>query len=515
MPARSLPHWLAAVFVLTAPFSAVRADAPRAAAAPSSSSTVPAARRSMTVIEGTQRRTGTTPYVAVVGAVARPGSFEIAGSCTIDDLLQRAGGLTDDSASALRIVRRSVPLDLQLAANRGNPVFPGDVVVIRASDQNPGSEHPSIACIGLLDRPVVIPLRQERPTVERLMEQLHQSAELVAIVRTRFITGGKAVGSSPLQPGDVIAIDSSRVNRAALEGSTLIEAAIPLNAPEAIPASDVVEMEPPAIAPLQELPSTPDFAGQPSLPLPGDSTSGDPFHAVDESVELIAPAPVVVQDLAPEPPAEHEAALAIPAVPAIEVPPPAASPVLKKPSVADGIPTGRVALSVERPPQGPGVFSAVMLFVGLAGLGVAIAWVTPQRQQLLSRIRNRLLKSARSSQGAAVEALSDPFMELVNDRIPIDEEPVIFPDRLELHGTAVGQTRLIIHPAQPLAGPHFAQSAAAARETAHVHEAHLREPKFAESVSRSRPESPSRAAAANDGGLLERVLLAMQREGRR
>ncbi len=108
---------------------------------------------------------------------------------------------------------------------------------------------------------------------------------------------------------------------------------------------------------------------------------------------------------------------------------------------------------------------------------------------------------------AEVPSPIDPLQAIVRGELAIEEEPVVIPAQISLHGEATGQKRLIIHPPQPLAGPHFA--AAPSAVTASARTQAMPQPRKAAPA----PRGPVRSQKDTEG-LLDRVLLAMQREGR-
>jgi len=81
--------------------------------------------------------------VSVLGEIARPGVYPIAGEPRLFDLISAAGGLTDKSGKSATITHRNqqdkpavIPLSKNLADNPGSnvQVFPGDTVIVRPAD---------------------------------------------------------------------------------------------------------------------------------------------------------------------------------------------------------------------------------------------------------------------------------------------------------------------------------------------------------------------------------------------
>lgn len=113
----------------------------------------------------------------------------------------------------------------------------------------------------------------------------------------------------------------------------------------------------------------------------------------------------------------------------------------------------------------------------------------------------------------------ETLSRLINNELPIIEEPTLLPESADFHGEAVGRRRLRIDAEQHLSGPHFA----AAQQTSEPEAV----PETA-GTANTRPnredssaDGPSGDAVASSrrgtrqGGLLDRVLVAMEREKRR
>ncbi len=135
---------------------------------------------------------------------------------------------------------------------------------------------------------------------------------------------------------------------------------------------------------------------------------------------------------------------------------------------------------------------------------------------------------------------------LIENAMPIVEEQTLLPERMSYHGKEVGKRKLVIDQAHALTGPHYAVSAASAEETKsarttvrsrsqsssgaavesrldqavqHVRKFRRDEPEktepAADASSHVPHTPPSRPASTPQTGLLDRVLLAMERERQR
>src|SRR5690606_21190513 len=113
----------------------------------------------------------------------------------------------------------------------------------------------------------------------------------------------------------------------------------------------------------------------------------------------------------------------------------------------------------------------------------------------------------------------DTLNRLINNELPIIEEPTLLPDRAGFHGEAVGRRRLRIDAEQTLSGPHFAVPQQTPRPVAVPETAGTANTRPNREDSSAETPSGDAAASANrgttQGGLLDRVLVAMEREKRR
>jgi hypothetical protein len=114
---------------------------------------------------------------------------------------------------------------------------------------------------------------------------------------------------------------------------------------------------------------------------------------------------------------------------------------------------------------------------------------------------------------------SGTLQRLINNALPIIEEPTLLPERADFHGEAVGRRRMRIDAEQNLSGPHFAapqrapQSVAVPEAAGTANTRPKRDVPPVDTPADEAPASSSRDAAR--GGLLDRVLVAMEREKRR
>jgi hypothetical protein len=376
-----------------------------------------------------------------------------------------------------------------------------------------------VAILGLLERPVVVPVSERSRDLSVLLGELRQPASLIETSRT-FLGNGSAVpGNTALIPGAVIILDASRVDRAALANSTRIPAAVPYS--EADIAADAPAPLQADAAPLHD--ESADVAAVAELPSIPNSEPADVDATIDEPAAPLAetvPASLIT-DIAPPLSERIETPVFTPDVDVI-------STDEAKSAVVDIVPpeskiassqTGTVA-ALDAPPSielADRVVSYVLLLAGIIGISTLYVWLRREAQlRRNARFAEQMAMLPFIEPPAAIE-VDNFFADLVGNQIEIIEEPLVLPDQLDLHGKAVGQQRLIIHPAQPLAGPHFTSTPAPVRETvtAAVGSA---TPSSAMTEPPPRPTRPTTSADSGfecEAGLLERVLMRMQNEGRR
>jgi hypothetical protein len=257
--------------------------------------------------------------------------------------------------------------------------------------------------------------------------------------------------------------------------------------------------------------------------LPGPPAADEQATAVDPAAPAVDAVPAsLITDFTPslieriETPIEPPSVSVVPpldarpdptAVAAVETPVAVSPPAL--------IAKVDVASAGDRSDQ---VLSYALLLAGVLGIGTLYVWLRREAQlRLNARFAEQMALLPIVEPPAEMEnEVDNYFAELVGNEIEIIEEPLVLPDQLDLHGKAVGQQRLIIHPAQPLAGPHFTSTPAPVREAVSS-SAGGKIPSSTREVS-PRPTQPVASASSGiecEAGLLERVLMRMQHEGRR
>ncbi|MCA9114459.1 MAG: SLBB domain-containing protein [Planctomycetaceae bacterium] len=282
-----------------------------------------------------QEKVNSPGWVAIVGEVARPGTYETATtSSSLRDLLGRAGGVTEEASGNLQVIRRGRPgQHLFLSPNAEHPVYNGDVVVVegrrnrgigtgielrngRRVEQKPESgKNVWVAFVRLLERPVVVQIPAEIATPEGIVEGLKQPPELAArleIISTASQPRHRATGPRQIANGSVIVfpetgIDYSRIsslpaayrlhNAAVAETAPAAETGqnpaptLSAPAPAPVPAAQsaidirqaageetVLNPNPPGDSRVEMLPGPPEDLGQSALvpALPATSRDASP-----------------------------------------------------------------------------------------------------------------------------------------------------------------------------------------------------------------------------------------------
>ncbi|HVJ67268.1 MAG TPA: hypothetical protein VM510_04750 [Caulifigura sp.] len=435
---------------------------------------------------------------AVVGDVEHPGVYETTDKKVLRSrVLKRAGsqalmgdyytyfnsGLSSQSASIF-------DAETTEAAHR-------DVIVVtakkpRGTPQSSADFH--VAIIGLATDPVVVRLPASQRSLSALFFRLNQHSEVAA---GATVNGVKS--SEPLKNGDVILVNS-RVDRTALADCDAILPVQQLDPPGAAGNSALAEpaetVDPPVYASLPVLDAPPPVAMTPREEAPVDQLSkvasaGSSFDTVvaTRAPELEAVQPILAPITEPTRGITHVQQTAA------------------RRGTVDQADFEAVT------PAGAGVSIrslVILLALGTLGLGIGLLWFASER-----RLRTfpqpvpvpvPTVDVAETDRDSMAE-----FSQLVRGELEVEDEPVVLPAKISLHGQAVGQKRLIIHPPESLAGPHFTKAAASRdAETATT----SRQIPVTAGSSADVVQTPVRSRKDTEG-LLDRVLLAMQREGRK
>lgn len=163
-------------------------------------------------------------YFTVVGAVRFPGTYSSDDAqVLLSDLIERAGGVNQDATGTIRLLndRRSE----QVAFSADLPpvsVTAGSTIVVESNRSGPhraAADEPTVtdvACINLLDRPVVLFLTPGYESVAKVLDSLGQPPELQSSLQVISSQRGLAAGRSMLTSGAVLIFDPAQIDRAAL-----------------------------------------------------------------------------------------------------------------------------------------------------------------------------------------------------------------------------------------------------------------------------------------------------------
>lgn len=182
-------------------------------------------------------------YYSILGEIAKPGVYSAEGrEVTLQELVQQAGGTTPQAGPAVRLIRQKRIANGVFFNPGGRDVLqPGDVVLIENMHPQPGSANAvTIGMIGVMDRPVIVPMRPDNAQLGTLMLALGQSPELARSVRM-IVPSRQPLPSStsaPLASGTVLVFDSR----------LLVSGNLP-SFPDAIPLARAVEPLPTNVAP--------------------------------------------------------------------------------------------------------------------------------------------------------------------------------------------------------------------------------------------------------------------------
>lgn len=192
-------------------------------------------------------------YAGILGEIAKPGVYRLeAGGLSLQNVIRRAGGLTEEASGTIRIVRQDRVVESFFFSPQANiALLAGDLLVIeskrtqaalsrqyetdprmRALYAGPGAddrlEKPSsgagvqVAFLNVLDRPVIVKLKHENARVGHVVQMLDQPIELAQAVRVigpdRLLAqnGAPQPIDASLADGSVLVFPRNLINRAKL-----------------------------------------------------------------------------------------------------------------------------------------------------------------------------------------------------------------------------------------------------------------------------------------------------------
>ncbi len=539
------------------------------------------------------RESGTLQCAAVVGSVSTPAAYQLPSPLTAARLLKAAGGLTADASENVLIVRQGRilgpilfdPADKELS-NVGT-ILDGDVLIFKprrgvrtahfqtaeAEDGSSLAAQPMVenaltprpvhvACIGLADYPVVLPLPAHKATERTLLLELLGLSPEAAEQGVRRVSGANySTGDGSLLDGTVLffnarVIDLSTVRpvepfplprKPAPENTSEPPRPLPIDVAPSTTFTAPAGNGPAPVEVLAELPveSAPQRAapGQRlNEPLPGfpfvvretypSTVAADGLQSVSNPevaepilVDRFQPAEVVRGGGAID---VTDTPAGLPSRPASGLPawPPESFPrsaeaqpihttsvgewhtpgvrepaVIRAPQLApraaalEGTTTVQASVGTASLLETPVDQSAIagVLLAAMGSLAVSYFFVRSDRQPGPVDVETAPVAEPVAVQPARVEEAL-PLQSLLENQLPLVEEParVVLPERL--YGPVVGRKRLMIDAAhsQPV-GPHFALNAKSEQRQSQRFERHL---VAADRVSRPVAEGGSPVASA-------------------
>ena len=253
--------------------------------------------------------------VAILGEIATPGAYCLdARSLSVQTLVRRAGGVTEEASMAIRLIRHErVNQTLFLSPQSDTPLLPGDVLIVeskratlgtskvlnvgnpangvrRAAVPTGDSQGVQVAYLNVLDRPVVVKLRNEEARLDHIVQMLGQPVELAGSVqvlgpdRSSHVTQ-LATASPRLTDGTVLVFRKGSINR------NKLPATLPKPYDSEIAAGAFPSLIGGALGQSAELRSVGQLA--PLMIAPGQETAFSPAPFSEPMPSLQAQAPVL------------------------------------------------------------------------------------------------------------------------------------------------------------------------------------------------------------------------------
>lgn len=418
----------------------------------------------------------TAAYVAVIGHVREPGVYELdPAQRQLDRMLTTAGGLDPQASGSIRVVSEGRPGG-QVFVDAKRPrssqeLSAGDVLVVegfnsrlphtprsaaeaRAMIEHRRSALMQIAIVNLIDRPVVLPVWEGRATTRQLLSTLGQPPELIsnadvvsvptAALQRRL--NGQQLIDQMLLPGDVIVLPAGMSrpesvpfklplpkNQLHPDPEPVAEHQVPAPLPvddsaAASTITDASETGLPAVESLQP-PADEGLTEVQSWQQADQTTNSARVAAEDDQSESVSAGennesgsvPVAAAGSGATPDAESAAAIAAAS--------PTTSPALKTGSAW----TRKMHFAI--------AYAAIVAI----GLVLYLMW--------------NMYRASAAQDRAEMERLElpppDPFEELLHNRLPLIDRPMVMPANLMIQGRRPDVEPQRIDGPQALQGPHF------------------------------------------------------------
>ncbi len=494
---------------------------------------------------------------AILGAVKNSGVYQAAGApITLGQLVSEAGGLSTTASPMAHIIRGSGPVKhVMFRPGSSVTIQHGDVVVFhRIAGPSPddivmtaeGIPAVHVAFINLLpDRPVVVPLDLSMASLAGVQRALSQPAGFSAGVRLyrqgSYESPQKNLDSQmPLLPGDVLLFPAVTPE--------LAQAASAIGLPAAMPMEGSDQAHEPDSEQGLAAPASPDLTSELTISGPMDLGSMDDPSPAHRSVEPIATsislAPsggaTLADAFAPPIPESVDAAAQGDAIRTYDAPAPPREDLhwgtlragVAKPKAVNPTRSSMPLTTLPRASAKRAETDSATSVGGLAGVVLALSLLCFAVSLIWSRYDRE--PTTAIGMGAATHDLHSPSTrneldELIENRIPLVEEETRLPEGLSYCGQAIGRRRLILNQRETLAGPHISLSAPAPRSlVSDTDDQRIPVPTVDLSGDSIRIDAEPTSAADDkprdaahklpqpqpQRGLLERVLVAMEREKR-
>lgn len=191
-------------------------------------------------------------YAGILGEIAKPGVYRLeANGLSLQNVIRRAGGLTDEASGTIRIVRQDRIVESFFFNPQANiALLAGDLLVIEskrtqaavsklyetdprlramyaqssAGDRvdKPSGAGVQVAFVNVLERPVIVKLKYENARVGHVVQMLDQPIELAQAVRVigpdRLLSQNAAPQpiDASLADGTVLVFPRNSINRSKL-----------------------------------------------------------------------------------------------------------------------------------------------------------------------------------------------------------------------------------------------------------------------------------------------------------
>jgi hypothetical protein len=514
----------------------------------------------MRVIDVDTSIPGGLGYYTIAGGVKVSGVFSAAeATLPLATLIQAAGGLASDRPVSVRILSTARhPLQVFIGGPSALPqelVRGGEIVIV--DGESGMAPLVPVVCLGLIDRPIVLPLRPEVATLPVLLRNLEQPYEI--LTRVQRVDPPATPPGPQLHSGSLLIFDPQMISQLGIKrvqqerafppvvelsralgqaapaksGASLnsppagglvyrdfapavSDAAAPLPLISARAAERTAALPAPAFgtqeaAPVQELfaPTPVEELSLPMLPSPGDTAVTTPAPVFREpEISPLAPAlpaPPAAASKLPETEYALEAVPAVPAPLALESLPrvtlagsetPLPAPAVRaasapaaaaaEPALAPAPPQERQIGAFRQPPlpretvvilpneqvageavslnQSPAkrsgkgwwILLAIVAVLGTATCGIwTLGWPLPRmviQFQSVSEDRNQRQPEIQPEAVAGSVPAVQPttasrtlLEEVIEQALPVYEEPIQLTNPGPLHGEAIGHRRLIVH----------------------------------------------------------------------